>query len=737
MKRNLLLSLALAGMAFTSAHADTFQPNYTGVPHHKMYAYFQNNGEMSSYGFASLWTNYYHAKTEYDDFGVELLYPYDVYVGDNSRISGVLSIYGGAAIDGVYYAPQYEYSAAGGVVPAPFISHNMYTGERIELGTWAESGDTKKVQDMTYDEKNKKMYALAFSLGHSTIDEVDLKTGKLTTVCELPTTMGTIAANKKGEIFCIGAADGILYKIFLSSGTAMPVYKTGMKGMTAGQTMEFDKTNGDLYWTSSTTAFKDNEAYPEDSYNRSYMMRFQFDENGNVTSMDNIDEIGEQSCVRAMYIPYADGGANAPAAPTDVTGVPDQSGARKVTLSWTNPTTTFDGDNLTAISNVTITRDDEVIKTFDEAQVGAKMTFVDETAEKDKQYKYAIYASNDAGKGGKGLLYQYVGLDVPAAPTNLFIKVGDGAQTTTISWDPVTKGAHGNRLDAKSVKYDVVRMPGNSKIGTDLETTSVEDKNIRRLGNYYYIVTAKNEVGSNSANTTSWVFGKAYQVNADQNYDETFEDASKFSAQWVGIDNNEDAYSWMINSTAASNLIGDGYDYGVVYLINPTFTPSNVSSTDEWLLAPPIKISDDDDYVVDINARSFTAEKLAITCGSRNLTQDQKVLANLDVNAGYDKNGYPAFKVYTIDLPKGAGYKCLGMHLTTPVSDTRNQLIQINEFNVRHKKAGEVTGIKDINNETSKVAGYYSLDGRKLSAPAKGINIVKMTNGETKKVLVK
>ena len=32
---------------------------------------------------------------------------------------------------------------------------------------------------------------------------------------------------------------------------------------------------------------------------------------------------------------------------------------------------------------------------------------------------------------------------------------------------------------------------------------------------------------------------------------------------------------------------------------------------------------------------------------------------------------------------------------------------------------------------------YYSLDGKKLSAPQKGINVVKMSDGTSKKVLVK
>jgi len=45
--------------------------------------------------------------------------------------------------------------------------------------------------------------------------------------------------------------------------------------------------------------------------------------------------------------------------------------------------------------------------------------------------------------------------------------------------------------------------------------------------------------------------------------------------------------------------------------------------------------------------------------------------------------------------------------------------------------------VEDTMPEASAVAGYFSLDGIQLSAPRKGFNIVKFSDGSTKKVLVK
>ena len=51
---------------------------------------------------------------------------------------------------------------------------------------------------------------------------------------------------------------------------------------------------------------------------------------------------------------------------------------------------------------------------------------------------------------------------------------------------------------------------------------------------------------------------------------------------------------------------------------------------------------------------------------------------------------------------------------------------------------GGSTVILGLNGSDKPVAmQYYSLDGKKLSAPQKGINVVKMSDGTSKKVLVK
>lgn len=51
--------------------------------------------------------------------------------------------------------------------------------------------------------------------------------------------------------------------------------------------------------------------------------------------------------------------------------------------------------------------------------------------------------------------------------------------------------------------------------------------------------------------------------------------------------------------------------------------------------------------------------------------------------------------------------------------------------------ADKLTGISSLEHNTIKEHGRYSLDGRNLKSPAKGINIIRQTDGTTKKVIVK
>jgi hypothetical protein len=49
----------------------------------------------------------------------------------------------------------------------------------------------------------------------------------------------------------------------------------------------------------------------------------------------------------------------------------------------------------------------------------------------------------------------------------------------------------------------------------------------------------------------------------------------------------------------------------------------------------------------------------------------------------------------------------------------------------------QTTGIKEVNSNVTKAVQYYSIDGKRIATPQRGLNIIRTSDGKTKKVVVK
>ena len=48
----------------------------------------------------------------------------------------------------------------------------------------------------------------------------------------------------------------------------------------------------------------------------------------------------------------------------------------------------------------------------------------------------------------------------------------------------------------------------------------------------------------------------------------------------------------------------------------------------------------------------------------------------------------------------------------------------------------QTTGIKEVNSNVTRTVQYYSIDGKRISTPQRGLNIIRTSDGKTKKVVV-
>jgi hypothetical protein len=104
------------------------------------------------------------------------------------------------------------------------------------------------------------------------------------------------------------------------------------------------------------------------------------------------------------------------------------------------------------------------------------------------------------------------------------------------------------------------------------------------------------------------------------------------------------------------------------------------------------------------------------------------------------KAGQPTETAYTLNLPARATFKnALKKHLmyvAVMIIDKENGTV-INAAKAHVEPFDPALGIETPAAADAKLAARYSLDGRKLNAPQRGLNIIRMADGTTRKVMVK
>ncbi len=148
--------------------------------------------------------------------------------------------------------------------------------------------------------------------------------------------------------------------------------------------------------------------------------------------------------------------ATAPNQPTLAT-TPDANGDYKVTVTATAPTVDFAGNPVVGLTKMEISRDGNLVKTFDAPVAGQDYTFVDEMTA-GGTVTYTAVAYNADGKGKPVTKTQFVGTDKPASPTNVTIAETATLGEVTLTWDAVTTDYNGNSINPAKVTYTIAEQ---------------------------------------------------------------------------------------------------------------------------------------------------------------------------------------------------------------------------------------------------------------------------------------
>jgi len=200
---------------------------------------------------------------------------------------------------------------------------------------------------------------------------------------------------------------------------------------------------------------------------------------------------------------------NGPMQPSNFSVKAATDGKKEVTLSWTNPVKSANGNDLTDLT-IVVYRDGEKVTELTGRTPGEDDSYVDTT--ENGTHVYTIAAKNMEGEGKKvSSKSVYLGEDIAKPITDVTaLTMPDG--TVSITWVAPTKGVNNGFINTETMTYTVYR--GSEAIATGIKTNYHVDATPAKGINAYTVttVTGGGESGVDSY-TSAYVSGESSDVD--------------------------------------------------------------------------------------------------------------------------------------------------------------------------------------------------------------------------------
>ncbi len=369
------------------------------------------------------------------------------------EISSGNSLGAGVMVDGKFYwfeylQQDYGYDSVG------LYAYDTDDGSVTLVKSYGNTKDGVCFSSPTYDYQTKTVYALSGLMGGSNLVSVDLETGNVNNL--MPFTgmikneeynsaddMKAIAINYDGDMYGVSYW-GRLYKINTVSGECTLIADLDFnpeKAIMYSTNLAFDNDTNELYWHVYTWV---------NLYEEVRKINLQ---DGTTTQ---VGIFGDDRLLGDFYIPFTVAAASAPAKVSDLKVIPDVEGGLGATLSWTNPTRTYGrGGTLESLQKIEIYRNNELVATLDNPDIGAEMTWHDDNVPASDLYAYKVVPFNEGGQGDRTAVTMFVGQGIPMPVTDLTLtSVGKDA---LLEWTAPDHGKFDAYLDLASLPYAITR----------------------------------------------------------------------------------------------------------------------------------------------------------------------------------------------------------------------------------------------------------------------------------------
>lgn len=553
---------------------------------------------------------------------------------------------GGAYGDGKYYFNSYVYTTEMGYTFSTFFTYDIATDTYSKVINSFISGDLDQTQithDMTWDPTTGTLYAVSYikvvideiiERYRPAISTVDTYTGMVTPIAETPVFI-VIACNSAGELYGITkGVNSALYRINKSTGDCTFIGETGLNPEFV-QSATFDPVTDKLYWAETQV----------NGTSGLYEVDVTSGRAAKIATFANSEEFA------GIYIPVPEVADGAPATPENLE-VDFAGASHSGKLRFTAPRLSMAGTALSGNISADVTLDGDEYVTLDVAPGQLVEVEVDLS---EGIHNYGVTMSNSAGNGQRVARSFYVGMDAPAAVTDLTLS-GDADGNPVLSWTAPATGRNDGFIDPAQITYTIERMPEGIVLASGIKATSFTDRSSFEAQNVSYTVTPY--IGSRqgvSASTEEALFGSGSELPVTF----SFSTPEEYALCTV-IDANKD--------------IDKQYHWGA-WFYGPDFPAANVTDgcavygfspegpADDWIIMPPFTAENGRSYRVTFFARGTDKpETLTLHAGS---SLDVNKMPVVSDDFSVTKNGGEMAEFSTTFRANASGNYYVAFHCTS------------------------------------------------------------------------
>ncbi len=567
------------------------------------------------------------------------LYPFDSkFCPDKTSPVFKADALGGAVYHkGKIYAN--EFSARSQYVKPMWRIYDAYTHELLsehELSDNCECTTTA----LAYDPTTDYIYGFDETYTETYVVRVDPETGEMTRLGDMLDRnwkMFAMACSPDGKIYCTilnKMTDAVyLGKVNKKDGRVAIVRGISATNLLEGdsfinssydQSMFYNNATGKLYWMFQSYSLL---LYKE------------------ITAIYEVNPT-DASAVMVAYLEDALQGPGAfflepemkaPAVITDFSWTADAEGAVSGTLSFTLPTTAYDGTALSGTQHLVVVEGNDTIVSTD-AEPGAVYTMHGENYT-NGWHNLDVYVANAAGNGPTVHRKFFAGYDYPKAATDITLTAED--LHTTLTWTAPTEGQNGYPINTDNLTFTVVRYPGEITVAEGLKECRFEEDHPADMTRYVYaVIPYEGDRKGRSALSNNLIVGTPLNVPYACDFSSPYDMYNYYTI----IDANKDGCTWNYDTSSLRAY----YQY------------SQENSADDWLIAPAINYEAGKTYQLTFSAFSSSLsykESMIVTFGNDKTVNGQTDdLLTIDELPTEEEEDAPAEYNVTFTVPTDSVY---------------------------------------------------------------------------------